>query len=240
MNKLTRYSRNLGLTAGILLCAGIATTPAVASSIPITFIFTGTVTKVGYEMSTDFGGPFRLGQSATGTYTFNPGTLNTGSDSSGEYKGALNGSSTNLHVTIGTYVVSLGAGDNTIEVKNPDNFNHESYEVEGRFSGSTVTGHDPKSFELELEHPYSDQFINVSLPLTPPTLSAFREKIFRLEFAHEQSPDRHRVIVTLETLTPVPLPPAVILFGAGLVALIGLGARNRQRGQKIGVLGSKL
>ncbi len=30
-------------------------------------------------------------------------------------------------------------------------------------------------------------------------------------------------------MTPVPLPPAVILFGAGIVALIGLGARNWQR-----------
>lgn len=31
-------------------------------------------------------------------------------------------------------------------------------------------------------------------------------------------------------ITPVPLPPAVILFGAGLVALVGLGARSwRQR-----------
>lgn len=38
------------------------------------------------------------------------------------------------------------------------------------------------------------------------------------------------VLLDTYTLTPVPLPPAVILFGAGLLALVGLGAGNwRQR-----------
>jgi hypothetical protein len=183
-------------------------------------------------MSKKFGGPFSLGKSVTGSYTFNPNTPNSGSGSTGEYKGALNGPSTNLRVvietSIGTYVASLGPGDNKIGVKNPYKYSGESYEVEGAFSGSPVTGHNPKSFDLELEHPRSNQFDNVSLPLTPPNLSAFAERRFRLVFAHEQSPDRHRVIVTLQTLTAVPLPPAVLLFGAGLVALIGLGARSRR------------
>jgi hypothetical protein len=232
-NSLSRFSRNLGLTACFLLCASIATTPAIASSVPITFTFTGTVTEVGYEMGEHFGGPFRVGKAVTGSYTFNPDTLNSGSGYYGEYKGALNGPSTNLHVVIetstGAYVASLGSGYNKIEVKNPYNFSGESYEVEGKFSGAPVTGHNPKSFELELEHPTSNQFDNVSLPLTPPTLSAFYERKLRLVWEHGQSPDRHRVIVTLETLTTVPLPPAVVLFGAGLVALIGLGARNWQR-----------
>jgi len=228
-NPLTRQSRSLGFTAALLLWAGVAAAPAMAASVPITFTFTGKVTYVGYEMGEHFGGPFRLYKPVTGSYTFNPDTANSGSGSTGEYEGAL----TNLHVVIGTstgtYVASLGTGHNEIEMENPSNFSGESYEVEGKFSGLAVTGHNPKSFELELEHPSSNQFDNVSLPLTPPTLSAFVVRKFRLEFAHEQSPDKHRVIVTLDTLTAVPLPPAVLLFGAGLVALIGLGARSRRR-----------
>ncbi|MBI5316171.1 MAG: hypothetical protein HZB34_09385 [Nitrospirae bacterium] len=235
-NPLSRYSRSLGFTAALLLCAGIATAPAMASSVPITFTFTGKVTEVGYEMGEHFGGPFRLDKPVTGSYTFNPDTPNTGSGSIGQYNGALNDPlnnypSTNLHVEIetynGTYVASLGSGDNKIVVKNPDNFNYESYQVKGAFSGDPVTGHNPESFALELAHPGSNQFDNVSLPTTPPTISGFAVKEFRLVFAHSASPDRHTVVVTLETLTAVPLPPAVILFGAGLVALIGLGVRRK-------------
>ena len=184
-NPLSRYSRNLGFTAGLLLCTAIFTAPAMASSIPITFTFTGTVTEVGFEMGEDFSGPFRLGKSVTGSYTFTPDTPdNNASDSIGQYNNAL----TNLHVVIGTstgtYVASLGSGDNKIQVKNPDNFSYESYKVKGAFSGDPVTDHNPKSFKLELEHPNSDQFSTDSLPLTPPTLSAFAEKKFRLEFEH--------------------------------------------------------
>ena len=241
MNKLTRYSRNLGLTAGILLCAGIATTPAMASSIPITFNpitfnFTGYVSKVGYKLSD---GTFIRGQSVTGSYTFNSDTPNTGSHYMGEYKGAL----TNFEVTIESYTASLGTGTNEIEVKNPRGLNYDSYEVEGPLyrDGDKVNGYKPKSFELELEHlkhSSTYRFDGVDLPKTPPDLSSFKEKTLRLEFGY--GGDDKTVTIKIKDMTVVPLPPAVILFGAGLVALIGLGARNRQRGQKIGVLGSKL
>ena len=217
------------LTPFLLLCAGLATPPAMAASIPITFAFTGKVTTVGYEMGENFGGPFRLYKSVTGSYTFDPDTLNTGSSSIGLYNNTLTSLHIDIETSTGNYVASLGAGDNKIVVTNPDNFNYESYVVAGAFSGSAVTGHNAKSFELTLAHPTPEQFNDVSLPLTPPTLSAFDKKTLRLVFEHQQSPDRHTVIVTLKTLTAVPLPPAVILFGAGLVALIGLGARNRQR-----------
>ncbi len=125
-----------------------------------------------------------------------------------------------------TYVASLGPGGNEIEVKNPSNFKDESYEVEGAFAGAKVNGYKPKSFELELEHPSSNQFSNTSLPATPPSISAFEERTLRLVFGY--GGDYRTVTIKLDSLTAVPLPPAVILFGAGLVALIGLGARNRR------------
>ncbi len=77
MNVFLRRARTVGFTAGLLLCAGMATAPAMASSVPITFTFTGKVTEVGYEMGEHFGGPFRLYKPVTGSYTFNPDTPDT-------------------------------------------------------------------------------------------------------------------------------------------------------------------
>lgn len=226
MHRISLVSLKLALIAGLLFCAGMATAPAMAEL--ITFKFTGAVTHVGNHLS---GGPFSLGQSVTGFYTFNSETLNTGSGSTGEYKGALNPNpltypSTNLKVTFGTYVALLGRGTNEIEVKNHYGLSDDSYEVEGVFAGEKVNGYKPRSFELELEHPSSNQFDMAKLPLTPPSVSAFEERTFRLDFGSGGS--HNRVLVTIKDITVVPLPPAVILFGAGLVALIGLGARNRQ------------
>ncbi len=68
-------------------------------------------------------------------------------------------------------------------------------------------------------------------PTAPPTLGAFTfSPSFRLVFDNGVPKD---VTGGLGTLTAVPLPPAVILFGAGLVALIGLGARNWQRASSL-------
>ncbi len=65
-----------------------------------------------------------------------------------------------------------------------------------------------------------------ALPTTMPSISSFNHKTeWRLNFA----PGEKQVSGTITALTAVPLPPAVLLFGAGLVALIGLGARNWQQ-----------
>ena len=226
MHKLPRYSRNLGLIAGLLLCTSMATTPAMADL--ITFNFTGYVSKVGDKLSD---GTIHKHQYVTGSYTFNTETLdnNPSNNRIGEYNGALNGPITNFTVTIGTYDGFLGIGANEIEVKNLRGLSHDSYEVEGALYryGDQVNGYKPKSFELELEHlkhSSTFRFNGDDLPSVPPDLSAFKEKTLRLEFGyggHDKS-----VLIHLKTLTAVPLPPAVILFGAGLVALIGLGARS--------------
>src|SRR6185295_19357039 len=149
-----------------------------------------------------------------------------------EYKGALDGSSTNFRVTIGSYVALLGPGANEIEVNNPHGLRNDSYEVEGKLSGAAVNWQNPKSFELELEHlkrSSTYRFDGDELPLTPPALSAFKEKTLRLVFGH--GGHDKTLTIYLKTLTAVPLPPALILFGAGLVALIGFGARSWQRKQ---------
>jgi len=95
------------------------------------------------------------------------------------------------------------------------------------FSGSSVNGKTPNFFEIKLNDSSATAFSNDSLPTTPPSLASFDTKTFRLVFS---GGGQTTVSGVLTSLTAIPLPPAVILFGAGLVALIGLGAGSwRQR-----------
>jgi hypothetical protein len=211
----------LGIVIGVLLWGGLVANQATAAS--ITFNFTGVVTDVGTHL---YGGPISKNQAVTGSYTFDPNTSNTGSGFTGTYNGALNPTpliypSTNLNVTIGTYVALLASGANSIEVKNNPSLSADSYKVAGLFSGAAVNGNAASSFELNLLKPSSNQFNGVLLPTAPPSVLSFEKRNFRLVFGNG---DSRTVIVRLDTLTAVPLPAAVILFGAGLIALVGLGA----------------
>ena len=89
-----------------------------------------------------------------------------------------------------------------------------------------MNGRNPLAFEFDLTG-NSSAFGSTALPTTPPSLSSFATKTFRVIFAGGV----HSIVQgTLTSLTAVPLPATVILFGAGLVALAGLGAGSwRQR-----------
>jgi len=69
------------------------------------------------------------------------------------------------------------------------------------------------------------------LHTTPPNISSLTttDRVWRVVF--EDSSGRASVQGNLTTLTAVPLPAAVILFGAGLVALVGLGAGSWRQKQ---------
>lgn len=219
MTNFNFHTKHLWVTTAILLGTVLTISPANAA--PITFNFTGAVSGIGTQINPS-GGPFSLSQAVTGSYTFDSSTSNTGAGNTGTYSGTLS----SFNVTIGTYVASLAAGANSIVVTNPINSINDSYRVLGLFSGDSVNGNAPASFELELKGP-SSSFSNVLLPTTPPSVSSFATKEFRLLFGNGAA---SRVLtVTVSQLTAVPLPAAVILFGAGLVALAGLGAGNRRQ-----------
>jgi len=217
----------LGIVVGGLLSGSLLANSAMATL--VTFNFTGAVTSVGTQLA---GGPFSVGQAATGSYSFESTTPVSVSGVTGTYNGALTGSPTHLNVTIGTYVASLAAGDNNIQVKNTAGASGDAYKVEGLFSGSPVGTHDARSFDISLTHPSGNPFNSVALPTTPPSLNTFADRTLRLVF--ENGGNSRTVIVALGALTAVPLPPAVILFGAGLIALVGLGAGSwRQRNNSL-------
>jgi len=217
MSTLGRCLRSLGITVGLLLCVGIATPPA--SAAPVTFEFTGLVVEIGTNVVDS---RYTFLSPLHGFYTFESSTPETGN--SGNYPGAIlvpNG----LDFTLGTYH-STQSSDPPNQISVGDGV-VDSYHVEsGITGGGAVNGHDPVSFEFTLTGPASI-FADNSLPTTAPSVSSFiHGNSFRVTF---EGGANSRVTGIITSLTAVPLPTAVLLFGAGLVALIGLGARNWQR-----------
>ena len=125
-----------------------------------------------------------------------------------------------------------------------DPFPADSYTVIlSSVSGNTVVGalgasFNPSSLEFNFIHNNNiipnGPFNSTNLPVTPPGLnwvgnSAAPEATLRVIFSGGEGSVIDVRINDIH-LVATPLPPAVILFGAGLVSLIGLGARNwRQR-----------
>jgi hypothetical protein len=206
----------LAVGASMLLWGSIAATPA--SAAPILFNFSGDVTQVQNLADP----PFSV---STGTMT---GFFTAESvPSDGSYL------VTNFSVTV--------QGQNYTNV--------------GPFSGVQITNGDPGQDRLDLTVPSltgpsinadpgpgtvppADFLMELStlgntsvwdsnaLPTTMPSISSFNHKAeWRLNF----TPGFVRGDIT--SITAVPLPAAVILFGAGLVALVGLGAGNWRKSQ---------
>jgi len=217
MNHMGKFFLKLGFMASMLLGTSIMIAPADAAS--ITFNFTGVVTNVGSQLGTT---TFSNGQTLSGSYTFNSSTVDS---NTGATIGRYNGTVSNLGVNIGLYNATLGAGTNFIRVVDhpvlpATAHTNDSYTMQAPVAGPTVNGHTPRSFAIELVDPTRTAFSNDHLPTTPPSLASFATHTFRLVF------NGGSVIGTLNSLTAsaVPLPAAVILFGAGLIALVGLGA----------------
>lgn len=224
MSTLGRCLRSLGITAGLLLCANIATSPASADT--IVYHFTGDVTQIQNLVEPLFGNdPSAI--SMAGSMAVNTTDTTPLDTTTGTY------AVTNFSVTINGHTYMNAGPFSGVEILNglpgQDQFN---LTVPPPISGDGVPAPPlaltPNDFFIHL-HAQGDTgpFSNDYLPPTlTPSLSSFTLKNeWRLNFA----PGGHQVSGSITSLTAVPLPPAVLLFGAGLVALIGLGARNWQR-----------
>ncbi|MBI5314773.1 MAG: hypothetical protein HZB34_02245 [Nitrospirae bacterium] len=221
MSTLGRCLRSLGITVGLLLCVGIATSPA--SAAPVTFEFHGLVVEIGTNVVDS---RYTFLSPLHGFYTFESTTSESGD--SGNYPDAISVPS-GLNFTLGTYS-STQSSDPPNQISVGNNTPLDSYHVESGITGggpvNITTPRDPVSFEFTLTGPTSI-FADNSLPATAPDVSSFiHGNAFRVTF--EGGANSH-VTGIITSLTTVPLPPAVLLFGAGLVALIGLGARNWQQ-----------
>ena len=146
-------------------------------------------------------------------------------------------------ITVGNEVSSVTQVANDMSLEVLTVVPSDTYTVVIPFMGLPPIGASgPTASQLEIYywHPnflhdrlVSSPFSDTLLPTTPPGITFGTAVPFRVVFT---GGDLSTVTGTIHSLSllATPLPPAVILFGAGLVALIGLGARN-WRQQKDGL-----
>ena len=216
-----RTSLTIGVGMGLFCSLLLVVVPGNAANVP--FNFSGSVAEV-------HGGVFTAGGSGvngfgsalpvSGSFTFNSATADVlpGDPMWGLYANPIQ----NMTVKVGNYTATFSPGSSVMQVINNPGLGDTFKVTLNGFTSSpaTVNGLTPTTFEMELVNPNGSVFSNDHLPTTPPSLSSFASNQWRLVF----SGVGNRVQGALTSL--VPLPAAVWLFGAGLIALVGLGSRG--------------
>ncbi len=203
------FGRGLALPALALSSFLLAAGPSEAG--PVTFSFNGSIGEVGGVLFPAVGsGPM------SGDITFDTATTPT-VPNTGIYLNSVSGLNLNINGRMFTYAT----GANGIFVLNsPPLGGTDSVTAFSTVTGGAINGMLPVSFQLSLSDPSGNVFGDVHLLTAPPSLSSFARNQWRLDFGGTGN----YVIGSLAQLTAVPLPAAVLLFGAGLISLVGLGA----------------
>ena len=188
----------------------------------VTYQFSGNISEVPGALFTPGGlgaNGFNSGLKLSGTYTFDNAT--TGLLPSGLPIQVYNNSVSTLNLSIGNYSAVLqGGGTNLTTVSSG---NPSLYSVNLGTAGNLVKGLAPSLFSINLADETGTAFSSVALPGNQaPNLSSFNVNRWTLAFGNGKT-----LVGSLDTLKAVPLPATVLLFGAGLIGLVGLGARGR-------------
>lgn len=217
-------SVGLGVMVWGLLSLGVSGMPATAA--PVTFQFSGQLTSVIGGGLTAAG--FSAGQSFVGSYTFESTSSKVPSTPGIGIYQAL----TSLTATVGSYTVTLVPGMLNGSITIYNNYvsslygTRDLYSVGAQVSGGVVNGLSPFGFGLDFIDPSHTAFDSEALPSSPPNLSSFASKTAGFYFQGGSSLQGE-----IHSLSAVPVPAAVLLFGTGLTALIGLGTGSWRRKQ---------
>ena len=208
-----KFMVRIGL--GAILCSLLSGNLTVGTAAPVTFSFVGEVSVV----DTGFPPTVNAGQTLSGSYTFQPasptGYVNYNSPITG-----FNGFLESFSAVVNT------APPNFIAVKN-DLPTGDYYRVSIPITPvPSVKGLTSLQFLMELIDPSDSTLANTD-PTAPPSLNSFARNGWPLIFG-DASGTAH-ISGVLTSLPDVSLPTAVILFGTGLIALVGLGAGSWQR-----------
>ena len=228
MNYIRHVFPMLAFTASMLLGVSIAVTPATASI--ITYSFNGPVTSVQNKLNP----PFFVDTTNT-TAMFGSMTVNgdVDHDSNANHRfGVYTITAFNVNIEGKDY--GLGS-DNLVVIRN-------GLPGQDRFivSVSSPTGPNvvpptgpvlhPNLFEIILHAPggpggIGTAFNSDALPASmPPSINSVFNLKNQWRLVFEPGGKQLKGFISSVTASVVPLPAAVILFGAGLVALVGLGA----------------
>jgi hypothetical protein len=181
----------------------------------VSYSFTGSVSSISGALLSP---TMNLTSPVAGSFQFDSGTPGSG----GNYPGAV----TAMTVAIGGYTSSFAPGANAVTISQNTNLGGgligDRWKLVTAAMGLPVNGYTPLSFDLQLDREGGGLFSNTNLQ-NPPSLSSLTSTRWRLIF---ENADGNLVTVrgALNSLTAVPLPAAVLLFGAGLISLVGLGA----------------
>jgi hypothetical protein len=217
---MVHTSRSLALLAGLVVFGGVAVAPVMAGT--VIYNFSGDVDHVGTRLNPS-PLPFSTTSSMSGSMTVNTQDLRNPPPPSDANRGSYNIESFN--VQIGDYTATLGPGSSgLVEIRNLPGGDRFEISVSNLIPVGSVPSLPPNRFEFELRG-LNTIFSNDQLPApgTVPSIGTFGiDREWRLLFG--SGGDTRRINGGLEAITAVPLPAGVILFGVGLVALIGLGA----------------
>ena len=186
----------------------------------VTYSFTGSVGTISGALLSP---TMNLSSPVSGSFQFDNATLGVG----GNYPDAVKA----MTVAIGGYTSSFASGPNAVTIFQNTSLGGgligDRWKLVTAATGLEFNGYTPFRFDLQLDREGGGLFSDTSLQnppslssASPPLLTATR---WRLMF---DNIDGNVVTVrgALNSLTAVPLPAAVILFGAGLISLVGLGA----------------
>jgi hypothetical protein len=230
MQRWVQYAQTLEVVVGLLLCSGLGVVPAMADT--ITYTFTGDVTKFEPHLSSRF----QIPSTMSGIMIVDTVDVRPPNPSVGEYT---------IHsftVTIGGYTATTIPGPGLPYVTifaTPQGFGcceHMFRAWAFNFSGDLI-GDSPENylapsfFALSLRgEPGATIFDSTALSSVVPSLSSFTgQSVFYMNFGPFPSGSHvAQVRGQVTSLTAVPLPAAGVLFGAGLVGLLGLAESRRQ------------
>ena len=197
---------------------------------PVTFYFSGEITTVTATLGTARG--FNPGQPFFGAYTFDAATPDVASSpSTGIYRGL-----TSFSVTIAGQAIvppqqPTGLSDG-IFVFNNEAAIQDRYSVSGLGTGPEVAGWRFRQMNVLLVDPSQSVFSDDALPSTPPSLSAFAERSANFAFTNRDALGNvlgfGSVNGRFTSLSLVPVPPTVFLFGTGVILLAALWAAGRR------------
>jgi hypothetical protein len=176
---------------------------------------------VSYSFTGNFDGdPLGLAP-VTGTFQFDKGA-----SSGGTYNGVVTGMSFTIGSGALSYTSVLAPGANAVTISQNTNLGGglmgDRWALVTAATGPQVGDYTPFRFDLRFDEAGGGFLSNTDLQ-DPPSLATLSAARWRLMF-EDSNGDPVALRGSITSLTAVPLPAAVLLFGAGLISLVGLGA----------------
>jgi hypothetical protein len=181
----------------------------------VNYSFTGTVSNISGALLSP---TMNLTSSVSGLFQFDNATPGTSGPHVGNFPGAVTG----LLVHVGGYTASYAVGSNAITLFDNVGFGDRWRLATDATGGVLPSGYSAARFDLQLDHDTGGAFTGTNLQ-DPPSLASLTGTRWRLTFS-DLTGNEVNVRGAINQLTAVPLPTAVLLFGAGLISLVGLGA----------------